>query len=483
MKKIFTLVVMALLAVSANARTPLELKVEKNSSITFGNWEWKDLCVLATGEATVTGSTADDSGITYFDASAHDYLVLKYKECSVNSKFIIQYDCKGTAGQYGAEYYEGSVEVKANSSGLVAIKLDAHKNKVLKIAFQTQGDGSVIFEDLYWASEAEYTEDVAANPVVDWYPETVDFLGKFSGTKNDDGTVTFKNASTWNWNGAWFGDYDASYYSYAVVELAEPVAFVVQLAIQHGSGDDISTQVQAGQKAAILELSANKNHIKQAALQNGAIGDFTVKAVYFATDEYIKKNRDNILYGDTQDVALSSLSPWKEGEVARATFDAATGVLTITGDPDGGAGWWQGSLDCSHFDNFVVELAETTAEGAVVVQYVAEESAALTRANTEKKVEFGVGATCIVVALDASNKNAVQQMWIQGNKGASYTIKKAYFAVASATPEANIGTITGISSIENALQNNGLRYNLAGQKVDASYKGVVIENGKKILVK
>ena len=169
--------------------------------------------------------------------------------------------------------------------------------------------------------------------------------------------------------------------------------------------------------------------------------------------------------------------------MARATFDAATGVLTITGDPDGGAGWWQGSLDCSHFDNFVVELAETTAEGAVVVQYVAEESAALTRANTEKKVEFGVGATCIVVALDASNKNAVQQMWIQGNKGASYTIKKAYFAVASATPEANIGTITGISSIENALQNNGLRYNLAGQKVDASYKGVVIENGKKILVK
>ena len=78
MKKFFTLVVIALMAVSANARTPLDLKVEKNVSIAFGNWDWKDLCVPSTGEATVTGSTADDSGITYFDASAHDYLILKY---------------------------------------------------------------------------------------------------------------------------------------------------------------------------------------------------------------------------------------------------------------------------------------------------------------------------------------------------------------------------------------------------------------------
>jgi len=29
----------------------------------------------------------------------------------------------------------------------------------------------------------------------------------------------------------------------------------------------------------------------------------------------------------------------------------------------------------------------------------------------------------------------------------------------------------------------GIRYNLAGQKVDANYKGIVIENGKKFMVK
>ena len=42
---------------------------------------------------------------------------------------------------------------------------------------------------------------------------------------------------------------------------------------------------------------------------------------------------------------------------------------------------------------------------------------------------------------------------------------------------------SGIATVNAALQQNGVRYNLAGQKVDASYKGVVIENGKKMMVK
>jgi hypothetical protein len=44
------------------------------------------------------------------------------------------------------------------------------------------------------------------------------------------------------------------------------------------------------------------------------------------------------------------------------------------------------------------------------------------------------------------------------------------------------GTSVGISTVKVAAQ-NGVRYNLAGQKVDNSYKGVVIVNGKKMLQK
>lgn len=44
------------------------------------------------------------------------------------------------------------------------------------------------------------------------------------------------------------------------------------------------------------------------------------------------------------------------------------------------------------------------------------------------------------------------------------------------------GSTTGISKIETSAA-KAVRYNLAGQKVGANYKGVVIENGKKIVVK
>jgi len=42
-----------------------------------------------------------------------------------------------------------------------------------------------------------------------------------------------------------------------------------------------------------------------------------------------------------------------------------------------------------------------------------------------------------------------------------------------------VGTSTGISSIEATSAQNGKTYNLAGQQVSDSYKGLVIKNGKK----
>ena len=42
---------------------------------------------------------------------------------------------------------------------------------------------------------------------------------------------------------------------------------------------------------------------------------------------------------------------------------------------------------------------------------------------------------------------------------------------------------TGVKEIATAPAKTDAIYNLAGQKVDANYKGIVIKNGKKILVK
>lgn len=42
---------------------------------------------------------------------------------------------------------------------------------------------------------------------------------------------------------------------------------------------------------------------------------------------------------------------------------------------------------------------------------------------------------------------------------------------------------SGINTVKAGATENGATYNLAGQKVDENYKGVVIQNGKKVVVK
>ena len=66
----------------------------------------------------------------------------------------------------------------------------------------------------------------------------------------------------------------------------------------------------------------------------------------------------------------------------------------------------------------------------------------------------------LLVALDESKMN---------------TVTEATFAVT-------VGGATGINGI-NADENDGAAYNLAGQKVGKNYKGILVKNGKKTLVK
>lgn len=87
--------------------------------------------------------------------------------------------------------------------------------------------------------------------------------------------------------------------------------------------------------------------------------------------------------------------------------------------------------------------------------------------------------------------------WILQNDGINASIVKAngtkispfraYFKGipegASAKLNFNDEETTGITNVNAAENNDGTLYNLAGQKVNATYKGIVIKNGKKYLVK
>lgn len=87
--------------------------------------------------------------------------------------------------------------------------------------------------------------------------------------------------------------------------------------------------------------------------------------------------------------------------------------------------------------------------------------------------------------------------WILQNDGINASIVKAngtkispFRAYFKGIPEGataklnfNDEETTGITNVNAAENNDGTLYNLAGQKVNATYKGIVIKNGKKYLVK
>lgn len=91
----------------------------------------------------------------------------------------------------------------------------------------------------------------------------------------------------------------------------------------------------------------------------------------------------------------------------------------------------------------------------------AEENGTFSITNNGKFIQYGSGTFTTFAAYDKLQENAVLPMLFVLNDNES-----------------------GINGVTNDnIVKNGARYNLAGQRVNNSYKGIVIENGKKFVVK
>ena len=99
-----------------------------------------------------------------------------------------------------------------------------------------------------------------------------------------------------------------------------------------------------------------------------------------------------------------------------------------------------------------------------------------------------------------SAKDGDSQEFTQNDKGENIIAAKSngtvtfsvaeggtYYVLAAGTKmgfygfKYEAGTSTGISSIEATAKNDGKTYNMAGQQVSGSFKGLVIKNGKKFV--
>ena len=71
-------------------------------------------------------------------------------------------------------------------------------------------------------------------------------------------------------------------------------------------------------------------------------------------------------------------------------------------------------------------------------------------------------------------------MTVQANGDVVLSPSNGFYFYAI-TVNADLPEATGINSVKTVEQTNNVIYNLAGQKVNAQYKGIMIQNGKKVL--
>ena len=215
MKKLFTLIAAALFAVSANAKEAIDVSslYSEGTTINFdGTWAWKGI-TMSTGSLVEDkdAKTADDSGVTYYDASAFDYIVVKYSASTADVNLIAQYNCKGTIGTYGAEYNQGQITIdKSANGGIIGLALDAtYKKTINAIALQNgNATGTLTIEEVYFATAAEWEAVKPAPPTT----KEIDFT-TFGGYVAADKNFVFK-AGEAGWYSKWIGTLDPDYFKY-----------------------------------------------------------------------------------------------------------------------------------------------------------------------------------------------------------------------------------------------------------------------------
>lgn len=254
---------------------------------------------------------------------------------------------------------------------------------------------------------------------------------------------------------------DFSEYDYLWVTFSETTCDFV-LCTQYTTDYNQPVKVDAVAGTLVLGVKLNEDYSDQFAqyyLQNKTTGKLVVTGAYVGTEEEYKK----VLAGNKPQKSDLNLGELKSGW-GNSTYDAASKTVTI-GDDWSGKGWWLEKADYTDFDKVVVNFASPTAtNGELVVEYNDAAAGA---------AEIAEGATSVELPLDAAAKNSVKQIYIKGPAGAQFVLASAYVCVKDYV-------VTGISqAIAVPAAKASKVFNLAGQQVGKSYKGIVIKNGKK----
>lgn len=309
-----------------------------------------------------------------------------------------------------------------------------------------------------------------------------------------DNVVTF--AGAWSWKGINYGSTDEatgettyadkSAFDYIVFEYSAGTCAEVNLIAQYEKDGTIgqyganyytstetSTVFPTGGILAVKLDAAHSKTMNAVALQNrNTVGAITIKAAYFASEaEYAEAKAA----ADKIEKAID--------------VDATGGTHELKAKDWGWDSKWL-DKDVSAFNTLVFEVASVEGHGKITVEGKLPDG---TDAKFEQDLPASTEAKTYMV--DISKWGKLSQYAYQNlNKpdGEQYgkddievtkiVVTKVY--LTSKTVE-ELTTGTGISSavVASKVNANAPIYNLAGQKVNKSYKGVVIQNGKKFVQK
>lgn len=460
MKKIFTLIAVAMMAVSSFAGTPLKIG---------GGWNG--------GFTPITPDNAVfDYKITKQWGAAEFFLREEgYTKCTLefatalSSDFQINYDWKESAD---AEVQHKWNVVAATGKTQVEVEFADGCNYIEMVSVQnkTAGDDQEVYLHVKKAvfEKANGSKKLVAPSFNGWWGQ--DLTSYYAGTVSlpdqymqlvVDGAIGKKDIEV-------------------LVEFAEPVNGGIQFCLDYDDADSEWPQMQSGKAIQTVKTTRGGATIKNLGIQRQQEGAMSVTVLRAWLVEENEKFTTTI--GSTGYNTVSYFFPLDCSQITGAkayavtSCDAEKATLTeVTGVVPARTG--------------LILVGEPGAEVTIPASSATATAPAgnlLVATAQDTTVEPVAGKAVYVLGSKDGENVAFYSVSEEGNS-AVVAENKAYLQVAGAPAGAPLYIVinddpTAISEVA-TVQNNNVMYNLAGQRVNANTKGIVVMNGKKVVVK
>jgi hypothetical protein len=152
-----------------------------------------------------------------------------------------------------------------------------------------------------------------------------------------------------------------------------------------------------------------------------------------------------------------------------------------------------GVMDATEFKVYATGSASSKADDGIAVKLTATSNAGevLTATSTPGAIYGkGTASDVVAIALNPEFAYSIKIEVVSESKTSSSDVQITGFnltgtdlTIAPSVDDENAGGTTGIENVENVENVNAPAYNVAGQRVNANAKGLIIKGGKKFIVK